>query len=170
MRAVTTSVAFDAGWYVDANADTPDMLETALDKNEYRAGDSMTVAVTARTAGRLTLNVIGDKLLATQTEDIKAGVAQIKVTVGADWGTGAYHRRHLAASAGRAGAADAGPRHRRAVVCHRPRREDARPSTAGAAAVAAEHELARAGQSRRSRSRRGGRALRSLRSMSASSI
>ena len=86
----TTSVAFDSGWYVDASADTPDMLETALDKSEYRPGDTMTVAVTARSAGRVTLNVIGDRLLATQTADVKAGVAQIKVPVGSDWGTGAY--------------------------------------------------------------------------------
>ncbi len=66
-----SSVTFDSGWYVDASADTPDMLETALDKAEYRPGDTMTVAVTARTAGKLTVNVIGDKLLASQTTDIK---------------------------------------------------------------------------------------------------
>jgi uncharacterized protein YfaS (alpha-2-macroglobulin family) len=87
----TTSVTFDAGWYVDASADTPDMLETALDKSEYRPGDTMTVAVTARSAGRLTLNVIGDKLLASQSADVKqAGVTQVKVPVGTDWGSGAY--------------------------------------------------------------------------------
>ncbi len=62
-----TSVDFDAGWYVEANADTPDMLEVALDKGEYAPGDTMTVAVTARSAGRLTLNVVGDRLLASQT-------------------------------------------------------------------------------------------------------
>ena len=85
-----TSVAFDAGWYVDASADTPDMLETALDRAEYKPGDTMIVAVTARSAGKVTLNVVGDKLLATQTVDVKPGVAQIKVPVGTDWGTGAY--------------------------------------------------------------------------------
>ena len=85
-----TSVNFDAGWYVDANADTPDMLEVALDKDEYRSGDTMTVAVTARSAGRVTLNVVGDRLLATQTADVKQGVAQIKLPVGKDWGSGAY--------------------------------------------------------------------------------
>jgi alpha-2-macroglobulin len=85
-----TSVDFEAGWYVDANADTPDMLEVALDKPEYRAGDTMTVAVTARSAGHVTLNVIGDKLLASQTADVKEGVAQIKLPVGRDWGAGAY--------------------------------------------------------------------------------
>jgi uncharacterized protein YfaS (alpha-2-macroglobulin family) len=85
-----TSVAFDAGFYVESNADTPDMLEVALDKSEYAAGDTMTVAVTARIAGRLTLNVIGDRLLATQTTDVPAGAAQLKVPVGGDWSTGAY--------------------------------------------------------------------------------
>jgi uncharacterized protein YfaS (alpha-2-macroglobulin family) len=85
-----TSVNFDAGWYVDANADTPDMLEVALDKSEYRPGDTMTVAITARSAGRVALNVIGDKLLASQTAEVKEGLAQIKMTVGTDWGSGAY--------------------------------------------------------------------------------
>ncbi|MGB6538547.1 MAG: alpha-2-macroglobulin, partial [Xanthobacteraceae bacterium] len=85
-----TSADFDAGWYVEANADTPDMLQVALDKPEYRPSNTMTVAVTARTAGRLTINVIGDKLLASQSTDVKAGLAQVKVQVGRDWGTGAY--------------------------------------------------------------------------------
>ena len=85
-----SSASFDAGYYVEANADTPDMLEVALDKPEYKPGDTMTVAVTARTAGRLTLNVVGDRLLATQASDVPAGVAQVKVPVGSDWGAGAY--------------------------------------------------------------------------------
>jgi alpha-2-macroglobulin len=85
-----TSLAFDAGFYVEANADTPDMLEVALDKAEYRPGDTMTVAVTARSAGRLTLNVIGARLLASQTSEVQTGVAQVKLPVGRDWGAGAY--------------------------------------------------------------------------------
>ncbi len=85
-----SSVDFDAGWYVEASADTPDMLEVALDKPEYKPGDTMTVAVTVRTAGRLTINVIGDKLLATQSTDVKPGVAKVAVQVGRDFGTGAY--------------------------------------------------------------------------------
>ncbi len=85
-----SSVDFDAGWYVETNAETPDMLEAALDKPDYQPGDTMTVAVTARSAGRLTLNVVGDRLLASQSMDVKAGLAQVKVQVGRDWGTGAY--------------------------------------------------------------------------------
>ncbi len=67
-----TSIAFDAGWYTEATADTPDMLEIALDKPEYRPGETMTVAVTARTAGRVTLNVIGDRLISSTTQDVQA--------------------------------------------------------------------------------------------------
>ena len=85
-----TAIAFDAGFYVEANADTPDMLEVALDKGDYAPGDTMTVAVTARSAGRLTLNIVGDRLLAMQTTDVPQGVSKIKLPVGSDWSTGAY--------------------------------------------------------------------------------
>ena len=85
-----TTVGFDSGWYAEASADTPDLLEIALDKPEYKPGDSMTVAVTARTAGEVTLAVIGDKLLATTTAHVEAGTAKLPLAVGQDWGTGAY--------------------------------------------------------------------------------
>jgi uncharacterized protein YfaS (alpha-2-macroglobulin family) len=85
-----TTFGFDSGWYAEASADTPDLLEIALDKPEYKPGDSMTVAVTARTAGEVTLSVIGDRLLATTTAKVEAGTAKLPLTVGPDWGTGAY--------------------------------------------------------------------------------
>jgi alpha-2-macroglobulin len=85
-----TSVQFDVGWYSDGSADTPDLLETSIDKPEYQSGDTMVVSVNARSAGKLTINVLGDRLLTTQTTDIKQGTAQVKIPVGKDWGTGAY--------------------------------------------------------------------------------
>src|SRR5256886_173543 len=85
-----TSVQFDVGWYSDGSADTPDLLETSIDKPEYASGDSMVVSVNARTAGKLTINVLGDRLLTTQTVDVKEGTQQVKLTIGKDWGTGAY--------------------------------------------------------------------------------
>ncbi|MCJ7599162.1 MAG: alpha-2-macroglobulin family protein, partial [Methyloceanibacter sp.] len=85
-----TVYSFDSGWYADASADTPDLLEIALDKPEYKPGDTMTVAVTARSAGKVTLAVISDKLVATTTTDVEAGLAKLPLTVGEDWGTGAY--------------------------------------------------------------------------------
>ena len=83
-------IGFDAGCYAEASADTPDLLEIALDKPEYRPGDTMTVAVTARSAGKVTLAVIGDKLLTTTTTDVQPGLVKLPLTVGDDWGTGAY--------------------------------------------------------------------------------
>jgi hypothetical protein len=85
-----TSVQFDVGWYSDGSADTPDLLETSIDKPQYQSGDTMVVSVNARSAGKLTINVVGDRLLTTQTSDVKQGTAQVKIPVGKDWGTGAY--------------------------------------------------------------------------------
>jgi uncharacterized protein YfaS (alpha-2-macroglobulin family) len=85
-----TTFGFDSGWYAEASADTPDLLEIALDKPEYRPGDDMTVAVTARTAGEVTLAVIGDKLLSTTTAHVEPGTGKLPLSVGTDWGTGAY--------------------------------------------------------------------------------
>jgi hypothetical protein len=85
-----TSVQFDVGWYSDGSADTPDLLETSVDKPEYQSGDTMVVSVNARSAGKLTINVLGDRLLTTQTVDVKEGTAQVRIAIGKDWGTGAY--------------------------------------------------------------------------------
>ena len=85
-----TSVQFDVGWYSDGSSDTPDLLETSIDKPQYQSGDTMLVSVNARTAGKLTINVLGDRLLTTQSIDVKEGTSQLKIPVGKDWGTGAY--------------------------------------------------------------------------------
>jgi alpha-2-macroglobulin len=85
-----TSVQFDVGWYSEGSADTPDLLETSIDKPEYQSGETMTISVNARSAGKLTVNVLGDRLLTTQSVDVKEGMAQVKIPVGKDWGTGAY--------------------------------------------------------------------------------
>jgi uncharacterized protein YfaS (alpha-2-macroglobulin family) len=85
-----TSVQFDVGWYSDGSADTPDLLETSIDKAEYQSGDTMTVSANVRAAGKLTVNVLGDRLLTTETIDVKEGTAQVRIPIGKDWGTGAY--------------------------------------------------------------------------------
>ena len=69
-----TSLSFTAGWYAEASADTPDMLEIALDKPEYKPGDTMTVALTARTAGKVLLNVASGDPAASQTSGAGGGV------------------------------------------------------------------------------------------------
>ena len=85
-----TSIIFDSGWYAEASADTPNLLEIALDKKDYKPGETMTVAVTARSAGKVTLSVIGDRLITQTTTDVEPGLVKLPLTVGEDWGTGAY--------------------------------------------------------------------------------
>src|SRR5260370_40268556 len=50
----------------------------------------MGVSVNAGAAGKPSISVRGDRLLTTQTTDVKEGTAQVKIPVGKDWGTGAY--------------------------------------------------------------------------------
>src|SRR5262249_22734163 len=85
-----TSVSFTAGWYAEATADTPDMLEIALDKPEYKVGDTMSVALTARTAGKVLLNVVGDRLISSTTQEVKVGANTLTVPVTRDFGNGGY--------------------------------------------------------------------------------
>ena len=131
-----TSVQFDVGWYSDGSADTPDLLETSIDKPEYQSGDTMVVSVNARTAGKLTINVLGDRLLTTQTVDVKEGTA-----AGQDpRRQGLGHRRLCggdAAPSARCGRpAHAGTRDRPEMVRHRQEGAHAagQPVAAGAGA------------------------------------
>jgi alpha-2-macroglobulin len=100
-----TSVGFDAGSYAEAAPDRPDLLEVALDKAEYRPGDTMEVAVTARTAGKMTIAVVSERVETTTVADVQPGLARFPIVIGNDWGPGAYIvatlRRPLDAQANR---------------------------------------------------------------------
>ena len=126
-------------------ADTPDLLEMALDKPEYRAGDTMTVAVTARTAGKVTVSVVGDRLITTTTADVQPGMTRLPLTVGDGLGQrrlrGGDLRRPLDAQASRMPGRAIGVQ----WFADRPQGEDAggRPEAAGS--VASAHAVARSG-------------------------
>ncbi len=82
---------FKAGWYSAASdADTPDMLEMALDRQDYAAGDVAQLRVRARHAGRLQLAVMGTGLLAVRNVEVQKGDNSIPLTVEAGWSPGAY--------------------------------------------------------------------------------
>ncbi|HRF07142.1 MAG TPA: alpha-2-macroglobulin [Xanthobacteraceae bacterium] len=93
------SYAFDAGFYGEASADTPDRLEVSLDKTEYNDGDTLTVSIAPRIDGAATVMVVGDKVHAVQQTQIGAAGGRVTFRVGADWGPGAYivafHHRPL---------------------------------------------------------------------------
>ena len=100
-----------------SSADTPDLLEIALDKPEYRSGDTMNVAVTARTAGQAHAQRVHRPAgRHARRRTCKAGARAVPLPVGKDWGSGAYLVATLRRPLDVAGAAHARPRHRRAVV------------------------------------------------------
>ena len=114
-----TSVTFDAGFYSDASADTPDLLEIALDKAEYAAGDTMQVAVTARTAGKVT-HQRGRRPAARHDDRTMCRPAPRRSAQHrARLGLGRLCGGDAAPSARRGGEPHAGPRHRRAMVLGR---------------------------------------------------
>src|SRR4029078_7827993 len=45
-----TSVQFDVGFYSGGSADTPDLLETSIDKPQYQSGDTNVVCAKRTTA------------------------------------------------------------------------------------------------------------------------
>jgi uncharacterized protein YfaS (alpha-2-macroglobulin family) len=86
------SIDFSSGYYSGetAEADTPDTLQLVLDKSDVRPGDTINVKIEARYPGKATLQIMSDRLLAEQVVDVPEGGTTVPVTIGDDWGTGAY--------------------------------------------------------------------------------
>jgi uncharacterized protein YfaS (alpha-2-macroglobulin family) len=90
--AAPVSIDFSSGYYYfdSAKAETPDTLKVGLDKTDARPGDTLNVKIEARYAGQTTIRVMGDRQLMVQNIDVPEGGTTIPITVGKDWGTGAY--------------------------------------------------------------------------------
>ncbi len=84
-------LTFSAGWYgADAGSDTPDLLEVGLDKVRYAIGDTATLRLKARYAGKVLVRVVSDHLVAMQALDVDKGETAVSLPVTGDWGAGAY--------------------------------------------------------------------------------
>ena len=151
-----TSIDFDAGWYAEASADTPDLLEIALDKPEYVAG--------RQHDGR------GDRAHGRQGHAERDrrppgfdGYTGRDGRYGAAARSGRQRlgqrrlcRRHASAAARCKGGAHARPSHRRAVVFDQSQGAHACARNALAGSVAAQQRAAHSGEGQRPRPRRGG--------------
>jgi uncharacterized protein YfaS (alpha-2-macroglobulin family) len=66
------------------------MLDVALDKPSYKAGDTARVRVGSRMAGRALIAVLNAGLASTQEADLPAGGGEVSIRVKDDWSPGAY--------------------------------------------------------------------------------
>ncbi|NOU07936.1 MAG: alpha-2-macroglobulin family protein [Hyphomicrobiaceae bacterium] len=88
---MAASVIFNAGYWHDDGADSPEMLDIALDKLSFRIGDVARVRVQSRLAGKVQVNVLGSSQLIAQAQaDIPAGGGEVGIPVTEQWGAGAY--------------------------------------------------------------------------------
>lgn len=88
--ATETSVSFSVGYETDKTADTPDVLDVALDKAAYADGETMQVRLTARFTGKATLAVLGDGINEIRTVDVSPSGTTINLPAKAGWGASAY--------------------------------------------------------------------------------
>jgi uncharacterized protein YfaS (alpha-2-macroglobulin family) len=85
-----SSYVFTAGWFGGEQADTPEMLDVALDKASYKPGETAKLKVAARQGGKLLVTVLGTGLVSHRTLDLPNGGGEVSLDVGRDWGAGAY--------------------------------------------------------------------------------
>ena len=85
-----TSVSFAVGWAGSDKADAPDVLDVALDKTSFAAGESVNVRLSPRFAGQATVAVVSDKIETLQVVDIASGGTTVSFKADPAWGSGAY--------------------------------------------------------------------------------
>ena len=86
----SSSTSFYAGYYTSEKANTPDLLPVALDQTSVKSGDTLQVKIDARFAGKASVQVVGERLYASELIDVPDNGTTVPVKVGSDWGTGAY--------------------------------------------------------------------------------
>jgi uncharacterized protein YfaS (alpha-2-macroglobulin family) len=89
-RGLVSSTVFNTGFWADESADSPEMLDVALDKDSYRPGDTARVKIGSRMAGRALIAVLSSGLLTTQEVDLPAGGGEVPIKIGEGWNPGAY--------------------------------------------------------------------------------
>jgi len=86
-----TSTVFGAGWVNSGETvESPEALETALDKPSYRPGETAKLRIATKHAGKALVTVLQNGLLSAQEVDVPKGGADVAISVSADWGPGAY--------------------------------------------------------------------------------
>ncbi len=85
------SIDFNTGWYsASGDADSPEILNVALDRASYKPGDTAKLRIATKLGGKAMIAVLSGGLLSMQQADIPNGGGEVSVPVGDNWGPGAY--------------------------------------------------------------------------------
>ena len=86
-----SSIRFRSGWAAVADdANVPDRVDLATDRQGYAPGDTARLRVQPPFAGRASVAVMTDRLVSLREVDVPAGGTEITLPVEATWGPGAH--------------------------------------------------------------------------------
>lgn len=89
--ATSSSYEFYAGYYyADAGSDTPDTLKVALDKANYRVGETANLRLDPQFAGTALVLVVDNRIITMKAVDVPEGGTSVPLEVTEEWGPGAY--------------------------------------------------------------------------------
>lgn len=88
---LAAAMTFATGWYSAASErDTPDMLEMSLDAEAYAPGQTATLRMVPRYAGKALVTVLADRVISMQAVEVTEGETTLQLPVTEDWGAGVY--------------------------------------------------------------------------------
>ncbi|MGH7120773.1 MAG: alpha-2-macroglobulin family protein [Acetobacteraceae bacterium] len=90
-----TSYDFAAGWGTGGSPDVPEKVGVTAGRAEYAPGSNAVIHIDSPFAGPASLLVLTDRVVSERNIVIPAGGVDKTVTVGADWGPGAYVAVHV---------------------------------------------------------------------------
>ncbi|GAN79488.1 alpha-2-macroglobulin family protein [Acidocella aminolytica] len=85
-----SSTIFYSGWITSNQPDVPTRLTVTRDKKSYNGGDVAQLHISAPFSGKAVLVLANDHVISTRDFDVPKGGTNVKVSVSASWGAGAY--------------------------------------------------------------------------------
>lgn len=85
-----TSLRFRSGWAGVESAEIPDRVDIAADRRAYAHGETARIRITPPFAGRASVAVLTDRLVALREIEVTTAGTEVEVPVDASWGPGAY--------------------------------------------------------------------------------
>lgn len=87
---MVSSFDFNAGWANAENSDSPEVLDVALSKSVFAAGETAKIKVSTKLGGRALITVVNNGILFKTNVTVPNGDSEIPLKVDATWGAGAY--------------------------------------------------------------------------------